>query len=634
MPHVLIGISAWPAPIIAAWRDGLPPDWSVVVLDGRGDAAELVDRRTRVLAAPTTGLDAELLFDCRLVEETTILCLADDGLLVCPQDSLSVADDLCLVRTALPCPPDGAYAPHSFRRPEHYLAGALLSGERLAHLCANAPISLDRWLAHVIAWRHLVAGGRLGRLSPRWPVLPAPLQWSGRDTHKTRPLALPLLRDSVQSSPVTVSPLLIQALSVLERRNAPSLLAWEGDRAQTDKATVDAALSHLTAELCHRLPPEEPPPPQPALEHTATLAVIKLDEIGDAVMATPALRTLRRAWQGEIRYLGSDKVQNLIETCPDVDRSLFIKGGGSLQDPAQGAAHLAHWLPAVRSFLDGVAAAIILRPAADHYFALHFAVLAQVPRIMAVTASYVRDIERFNTGYQASWSDPLILKAPCHEAQAMGLLVERFGAAPITQRYTLTLTTDDHATAATLLKEAGGRAIQGIGFGIGAQNGRRCWPADSFTAVAQALCANPKVRIFLLGAAEHRSIGEAIVTGMDAGLRPQVFNLCGRTTLRQSVALLSQLQGFVGNDSGTLHLAAAAGIPVVEISCHPQGASSMHDNDPQRFGPLGVHTVIIQPAQPSAPSCAEGCVTDHPHCIAAVTVNEVLAACHHLFGSS
>lgn len=633
MPHVLIGTGAWPAAVIAAWRDGLPTDWSVVVLDGRGDADELVDQRTRVLPAPRTGLDAEVLSRCGIAEETILLCLADDGLLVCPQASFPIATDLCLVRTALPCPPSGAYAPPSFRRPEHYLAGALLSGERLAHLCANTPIALDRWLGHVIAWRHLTAGGRLGRLPQDWLVLPAPLQWSGRDCHKSRPLALPLLRDSVQSSTMAVSSRLTQALSVLERHTAPSAHVWDGEMAEADKATVDAALSDLTAELCQRLPPVEPPPPQPMLDHTAPLAVIKLDEIGDAVMATPALQTLRRAWQGEIRYLGSDKVRNLIETCPDVDRTLFIEGGGSLQNPAQGAAHLARWLPVVRRFLHGVAAAVILRPAADHYFALHFAVLAQVPRIMAVTSSYVQDIERFNTGYQASWSDRLILNTSCHEAQAMGLLVEQLGGAPITPRYTLTLTPDDQAVAMALLWEAGGQAIQGVGFGIGAQNGRRCWPADRFAAVAQTLCTNPRARIFLLGAAQHRPIGEAIVAGVDAGLRRQVLNMCGRTTLRQSVALLSYLQGFVGNDSGPLHLAAAAGIPVVEISCHPHGASPMHDNDPQRFGPLGVRTVIVQPAQPSDPRCAQGCVVDSPHCIAAVTVNEVLTACRNLFGS-
>jgi len=48
------------------------------------------------------------------------------------------------------------------------------------------------------------------------------------------------------------------------------------------------------------------------------------------------------------------------------------------------------------------------------------------------------------------------------------------------------------------------------------------------------------------------------------------------------------MQVIVGNDSGLKHLAAVAGVPVVEISGLRSNADPGHPNSPQRFHAWGV----------------------------------------------
>ncbi|MGB2337211.1 MAG: glycosyltransferase family 9 protein, partial [Alcanivorax sp.] len=44
-----------------------------------------------------------------------------------------------------------------------------------------------------------------------------------------------------------------------------------------------------------------------------------------------------------------------------------------------------------------------------------------------------------------------------------------------------------------------------------------------------------------------------------------VLDLCDQLTLSELISLLQHSQGYVGNDSGPMHLAAACGIPVVAL---------------------------------------------------------------------
>ena len=99
------------------------------------------------------------------------------------------------------------------------------------------------------------------------------------------------------------------------------------------------------------------------------------------------------------------------------------------------------------------------------------------------------------------------------------------------------------------------------------------WPAENFVSLATIL--TPRIRpLVILGPAE-------------SGLEP-LFDAAGipvisRLELAEVAALARLSRGFIGNDSGVSHLAAAAGTPGVVI---------FGPTDPQRWRPLGPATVI------------------------------------------
>ena len=94
-----------------------------------------------------------------------------------------------------------------------------------------------------------------------------------------------------------------------------------------------------------------------------------------------------------------------------------------------------------------------------------------------------------------------------------------------------------------------------------------------------------------------------------------VLDLCGRTTLPQLAALAGEADLFVSNDTGPLHLAAAAGARVVGVyTC----------TDPRLNGPYGPNAAAVQ----SRVWCAASHVKICPRleCMAELTPDRVWPA--------
>jgi heptosyltransferase-2 len=164
-----------------------------------------------------------------------------------------------------------------------------------------------------------------------------------------------------------------------------------------------------------------------------------------------------------------------------------------------------------------------------------------------------------------------------------------------------------------------------IAMSPGVSHPKRQWPLKRFIDLSIWLRKKYQTRILVLGGPGDDLLGRTMSDALGACL----VNLVGQTTLRQAGALLKHCHLFVGNDSGPMHLAAAAGIPVVEISAHPSNGSAQHSNSPHRFGPWGVPHRVLQPPIATSP-CSDSCAAKIPHCILSVTVEQVQSAVEEL----
>ncbi len=112
----------------------------------------------------------------------------------------------------------------------------------------------------------------------------------------------------------------------------------------------------------------------------------------------------------------------------------------------------------------------------------------------------------------------------------------------------------DRAVARALLPAGDGPLI---GLGPTANWSGKVWPAARFVALFEALAARmPGARpvVFAGPGAAERAMASPVLAGL-----PGAVDLCGRLSLPEASACLARCGLFVGNDSGLMHLAAAAG---------------------------------------------------------------------------
>ena len=351
--------------------------------------------------------------------------------------------------------------------------------------------------------------------------------------------------------------------------------------------------------------------------------VVRLDEIGDAVMNVPFLRAMRRLFpDAHITAIMRPAAASLLASCPYVDTLVALPG------PAYGASRVpgrylralqlarAHF-PRERYDL-----AVVPRWEVDKYFATSVAYWSGARWRVGYSEHVSLEKEIKNRGWDRLLTHALPGGHGTHEVRRALAIAEYLGAQTDDDALELWTTPEDEAAADRLLADAGvaaGAPLVALAPGAGLP--RRQWPASRFADVGRRLHARDGLGTMVLGGPEDRQLGESIA----AQVGPGAVSVAGRAGLRETAALLRRCRLFVGNDSGPMHLAAAVGTPVVAVSCHPLGGDPEHHNAPERFGPWGVSSIVVRPDAARSP-CSSGCDRDEPHCILGVSLEAVTSA--------
>ncbi len=119
---------------------------------------------------------------------------------------------------------------------------------------------------------------------------------------------------------------------------------------------------------------------------------------------------------------------------------------------------------------------------------------------------------------------------------------------------------EDRAMAFRLMPS--GRPI--VALGPTANWTGKVWPPERFAALFHALAAGPltgaRAAIFAGPGAQEAALAAPLLA-----LLPDAIDLVGRLELPQAAACLTRCALFVGNDSGLMHLSAAAGTPTLGL---------------------------------------------------------------------
>ncbi|MEH6631101.1 MAG: glycosyltransferase family 9 protein [Halopseudomonas aestusnigri] len=106
------------------------------------------------------------------------------------------------------------------------------------------------------------------------------------------------------------------------------------------------------------------------------------------------------------------------------------------------------------------------------------------------------------------------------------------------------------------------------------------WPVKAYSALADHL-THLGITPLLIGTEAERNECDAIEKNC-----PAVLNLCGKTSLEQIAVIARKSQLSVGNDTGPMHLIAAAGCPVIVLFSKT--------SDPNKISPIGPDVLIIR----------------------------------------
>ncbi len=139
------------------------------------------------------------------------------------------------------------------------------------------------------------------------------------------------------------------------------------------------------------------------------------------------------------------------------------------------------------------------------------------------------------------------------------------------------------------------------------------WPAEYFARVIDTLAENYNVECVLVGAPNERSRCDQIAAQTKSG----AMIAAGKTGIGELVALLALSDGFIGNDSGAMHVAAALGRPTVGI---------FGSTNPERTGPMGPKTEILWRHLACSPCLQRTCRFGHYNCLKEITPEDATEA--------
>ncbi len=324
--------------------------------------------------------------------------------------------------------------------------------------------------------------------------------------------------------------------------------------------------------------------------------------IGDAVMAVPALRELRRLLPHTHITLATNSWAQ--ELFPDAD---FIDDLLIYDHKLRGAQYI---LQQARAWREKRFDMAVVFP--NSFAAAFLPFAARVP----VRIGYRTDGRRLllTHSFKApAWRDArhesyyyLNIVAELERALFEGKELET--RQPV---FDLQVAEEKQKAARLILQQYGARLERPlIALCPGSTNSRaKRWPVDRYASLADQLIEDAGVEIVLIGAKEELDVSQNVASQM----RRRPIMLTGRTNLAESTGVLSLIDLLVTNDTGPAHIAAALGRPVLAI---------FGPTNPLTTYPFSPLAEIIRQPPACAPCMLRDCPIDH-RCMTRIAPAEI-----------
>lgn len=330
------------------------------------------------------------------------------------------------------------------------------------------------------------------------------------------------------------------------------------------------------------------------------ILVMRYRFIGDTVLTVPFLRNLRQAFpQARIDLMLEPFSGQVLEGCPYVDKVIpfelkTIHAYSSRSGRGKFGAFRHYW-------------SLIRREGYDAAFVLKRSLSSAA---LVWTARVPRRIGFATEGRGLFLTDRVSYRQDQHEVENF-LDCLRAVEVPVTTSHLELWPLPEHEE--NIREKFAGRGWADKDFKVvihaAASLPAKMWPLDRFAGVMQHLQRTFHARFVYTGARGDSAFYEEIERrGPFGGL-----NLCGITSLRENIAAYRSCDLFFGVDSGPMHMAAAAGIPVVAL---------FGPTDERKWGPWGKDHVVISKSLSCHPCKPHKCGNNE--CMMQITVDDAV----------
>jgi ADP-heptose:LPS heptosyltransferase len=294
--------------------------------------------------------------------------------------------------------------------------------------------------------------------------------------------------------------------------------------------------------------------------------LVRLRQIGDVVLTTPAIAMLRRRFpEAHLAYLVEPAAAPVVVGNPHLDEVIVAprrRGiAGLMADVALGRRLGRARYDLVIDFHGG--------PRASLLTFLSRARRRIGYRVVARSWMYTDRVERPRElrrrhSVENQWD---LLRA----LESLGEGTATTGAAPTPAANPVEMALDAGADAAVRARLAAAGVTPSnelVVVHVSASSPFRCWPLPSFVDTVAALAAGPERRVIVTSGPSDREAAHAIIRDARERLappaRPRVLE-AGDFSLAELKALLERSAVYIGGDSGPLHVAATTRVPIVAI---------------------------------------------------------------------
>ena len=292
----------------------------------------------------------------------------------------------------------------------------------------------------------------------------------------------------------------------------------------------------------------------PSMAAPARVLAVRLDQLGDVLMSTPALAAIK-------------------ESIPNVHVSLLTSASGALA--ARQVSEIdeiitfeAPWVstPSPGEMVDLLArlrsgrfdAAVIFTVATQSALP---AAMACLQAGIAIRLAHSRENPYHLLSHWVRDTDT-VMAGMRHEVERQLDLVAAMGWRTENTRLRFTYAAQDEARVHGLLRSAGlDEARPYVVLHPGATAPSRRYPAERFGGVADLLCRDAGVRVVFSGGAQD----QVLVRAARSGMRWPSIDLSGQLSLGELGALIKGARTLIANNTGPVHIAAALGTPVVDL---------------------------------------------------------------------